>query len=333
MRTVWVLPLLLLLASCKREAPKAALPPPLVRAVDVVLAGDGPLELRGTVAARSRIKLGFKVAGVVAAVLVREGDAVRQGQVLARLEDADAKTLVLTAQAGADKARRDAARTERLAAEGALPTNIRDDARSALETAEAQLAQARDLLDHTRLRAPEAGTIFARTGEPGEVLGVGNPVLELDSTGDLVVRCGASEPERARLRPGEPVTLVVEEDGRERRGVLRSLATSPSPADGLYPLEVVPASGPLQPGAMVRVAFPGRPGLSVPAVPLEALVRRADRDQVFVLSGGRVQLREVTVLRSEGGLALVRKGLRAGERVVGEGAYFLQDGQAVRVSD
>jgi hypothetical protein len=154
----------------------------------------------------------------------------------------------------------------------------------------------------------------------------------LDSTGDLVVRCGVAERELPGLRPGMPVTLVVEEDGRMVPGRLLSLAASPSPADGLYPIEAAPAA-PLRPGALVRLRIRKALEKALLEVPIEALLHRGDRDQVFVLAGDRVRLREVRVEHSEGRRALIGAGLRSGERVVGEGAYFLQDGQTVRVAE
>ncbi len=324
---------LLALLACRREAPKAPPEPPRVRVETVEGGTSTPLELRGSVAAEGRLKLGFKQAGVLASVLVREGDRVRKGQPLAQQDEVDARALQRTAQAGVDKARRDADRAERLVREGALPRSVHEDARTALEAAEAQLSQASDLLERTRLLAPVAGTIFARVSEPGEMVGSGNPVLLLDSTEAPVVRAGASAREAAVLKVGQRVLLALEGQEGGFEGRVRSLGASPNPADGLYPLEVTPTRGNLRIGALVRLTFPGSLPDPQPSISLEALVRREDKDHVFVLEGGVVRLREVQVQRSEGRRVRIRAGLKPGERVVGEGAYFLQDGQAVRVAE
>jgi RND family efflux transporter MFP subunit len=329
-----------LAAACTQqrevETPKA----PLVRVFEVRRAAAGALELRGSVAAESRVRLGFKQAGVVAAVLVREGDRVVAQQLLARLDDVDARAAVAGARAAADKAQRDAARAQRLAGEGALPTSAHDDAQNQLEATEARLVQAQDALTRTELRAPLAGTIFKRLAEPGETLASGSPIVVLDTTGTLVIKAGTNERELRRLRLGQRATLVSEEGDAPLEGRVTSLATTPNPEDGLYAVEVTPAGVPaqrLRPGSLLRVQLEPAQQSDVLRIPLEALVHRQDRDYVFVLEAGAAglvaHLRGVEIGEAEASGLVVRSGLSGGERIVAEGAYFLQDGQAVRVLD
>lgn len=337
---VIVATLAVLAAGCvhqeKSEAPKS----PLVRAFTVAAVAPGALELRGSVAAQSRVRLGFKQGGVVAVVLVREGDRVAAGRLLARLDDADERALVRAARAAGDKAKRDAARAERLAKEGALPTSARDDAQSQLEAAEAQLARAADALARTQLRTPMAGTVFRRVAEPGETIGSGSPVVILDTTGSLVVKAGAPERELAGLRVGQHVSLRAEGDDTAFDGRVTSLATTPNQADGLYAVEVTPAvaiARHLRPGELLRMRFDAVVHAAVLRIPLEALVHRQDKDYVFVLGRGKsgtvVRMVAIEAGEAEAAGLAVRSGLAGGERVVAEGAQFLQDGQNVRVAE
>ena len=321
-----------LLAGCTRTPAPSPPPPPLVRTFEVTRRGDEPLELRGSVTSQSRIRLGFKQPGVVAAVRVKEGDRVAAGQLVARLDDVDARSQLRMAVAGRDKARRDADRAARLAEEGAVPTGARDDAMSQLEAAEAQVAQAQDALERTRLLAPAAGAVFVRLAEPGETIGAGSPVVVLDTTRTLVVKAGATLRELQTLALGQAATLAEEDGAASLPGRVTSIATTPSPADGLYLIEVTPqAETPLRPGTLLRMRFAGAQARSL-RIPLEALVHRQDRDFVFLVEAGpRVRQLPIEVDRAEGGEVVVRTGLSGGERVVAEGAYFLEDGQTVRV--
>jgi RND family efflux transporter MFP subunit len=319
------------LASCTSQRAASVPPPPLVRALQLQKRSRDPIELRGSVASRSRIKLGFKQAGVVAELRVEEGDAVRKGQTLAALDDVDALAQLRVATSARDKARRDAERAARLAQEGAVATSVRDDAQSQLEAAEARVAQARDAVLRTKLVAPASGTVFARLGEPGETVGAGAPVLVLDTTGALVVKASATARELSALRLGQAASLSGDEGAAIVEGRVTSLATTPDAADGLYAVEVTPAqSQRLRPGALVRVRFAASAGAQALRIPLDALVHRQDRDFVFVLEGGKVRQAAVEVDEAEGREILVRAGLSGGERIVAEGAYFLQDGQSVR---
>jgi RND family efflux transporter MFP subunit len=205
---------------------------------------------------------------------------------------------------------------------------------SQLEAAEAQVAQAQDALERTRLLAPAAGTVYKRTAEPGETIGSGSPVAILDTTGALVVKAGATLREVQTLALGQAATLLEEDGASSSPGRVSSIATTPNPADGLYVVEVTPqAQERFRPGTLLYMRFSGAKTQGV-RIPLEALVHRQDRDFVFLVEAGpRVRQIPVEVDHTEGGDVAVRSGLLGGERVVAEGAYFLQNGQTVRVLD
>jgi RND family efflux transporter MFP subunit len=334
-RLIVILLAAVLPVGCHKREEMAVPLPPLVRACSVASSSQSQLTLRGSVVAAQRVKLGFKQGGVIAAIEVREGDRVESGRIVGRMDDTDARSAVRMAQAAREKAQRDAARAERLLSGGAIPQGVRDDARNQLEAAEAQLAQAREALERTLLRAPVAGTVAARLSEPGETVGSGNPVLVIDSSRELLARAGATERERTLLRIGLSVQLEAE-DGTTLAGKVRSVATTPNAEDGLYAVEVQPerAQG-LLAGGLVVLRLSTTQGASLLRIPLEALVHRHDKDYVFALAseGGATvaRLRPVTVNQVEGTTLVVREGLKADERIVAEGAYFLQDGQAVRI--
>ncbi len=325
--------------ACTRRESTSQQPPPLVRVHTLVSSAEAPLELRASLAAAHRARLGFRQGGVIAAIEATEGDRVQRGQVLARLVDTDARAAVRAALAAQGKAERDKSRAERLATQGAIPTSVRDDARSQFEAADARLDEAREALQRTSLVAPLEGTVFARLAEPGESIGAGSPVIVIDSSGRLRARAGATESERQRLRSGQPASIALD-DGESLGGRVTSVAEAPNPEDGLYAVEVTPdAQRPdrLLPGMLVRLRFTGAPAGQVVRIPLEALVYRNDQDQVFVVESTgqalRARMRPVAIDRSAGPTVIVRQGLKAGERVISEGAYFLQDGQTVRVAE
>lgn len=328
--------LLLTLVACGQKVAAPVVEAPMVLAHRVQTGDEGALTLRGVVSARSRMRLGFRQPGILASVGVREGDVVRSGQVLARLDDSDARAQLQAVTAQRDKARRDADRAARLATEGAVPTSLRDDALNQLQAAEAQLAIAQEALNRTRLIAAAAGTVFQRVAEPGESLGSGNPVLIVDETARLVLKVGVTDRDLKRLKEGQTVTVTPEDGSPSFPGRVSSVAPSPSPEDGLYAVEIAPASTrKLTAGVLMQVRFEG-PQLQAVRIPLDALVHRSDRDFVFVLEGAnpiKTKLQPVEVSKGEGKTLLLRGGLKGGERIVAEGAYFLQDGQTVRVRE
>ena len=327
---------LILLVGCDPKVEAPVVEAPLVVAHQVQAGDEGPLTLRGIVSARSRMRMGFRQPGILASVAVREGDAVRSGQVLAHLDDSDARAQVQAATALRDKARRDAERAARLASEGAVPTSLRDDALNQLQASEAQLSIAQEALHRTRLVAAASGTVFQRVAEPGESLGAGNPVLIVDETAKLLLKVGVTDRDLKRVKEGQPVTVTPEDGGVAFPARVNSVAAAPSPEDGLYLVEITPTSArKLTAGVLMQVRFDG-PQLQAVRIPLDALVHRQDRDFVFLLEGNnppKARLHPVEVGKGEGKALLLRGGLKGGERIVAEGAYFLQDGQAVRVRE
>ena len=330
--------LLLPVVACRKTQVEAAAQPlPLVRAHTVVASPAAALSLRGSVAAAHRVRLGFKLGGVIGWLGVEEGQRVKQGQVVGRLDGVTARAAVRQAQAARDKAKRDVDRAESLAGSGTLPANVRDDANTGLEVAEATLVTARDALSTMELVAPAAGTVFARLAEPGETVGPGMPVLVIDSTDRLTIRAGATESEVARLTSGLAATIVLA-DGTSVGGRIKNLAGTPGIEDGLFTVTVAPDDGAqakLVSGALVRVLFAEKDQRQVIRIALDSLVHRRDQNYVFVLQpaadGVPVRMRPITIDRISGVEAVIRDGLTGGERIVAEGAYFLQDGQRVRV--
>ncbi|MBI1752222.1 MAG: efflux RND transporter periplasmic adaptor subunit [Acidobacteria bacterium] len=321
--------------ACGKTSPIEPARPPLVR---VCAAEDGSgqgLELRGVVASEGRLRLGFKASGIIAAISVREGQAVLAGKLLAVLDGLDARSGVQTAKAELDRVRREAERAERLVAEGVLPSKERSDARNALESAEARWCQAQDALARTRLAAPVAGTIFQRLAEPGETVATGTPILELDTTGRPVIRTGATERELSQLQVGQQALLLPEDGAPPFKGRVRGLGAAPAATDGLYSLTIVPGRTDLRPGTLLKVRFEGAKGSSGVRIPFSARVHRQGRDLAFVLEGTapsfNVKARPVEVAKINGTTIELRSGLKAGERLVAEGAHFLEDGQAVRI--
>lgn len=196
----------------------------------------GDIATTGTVEAVS-VDLGFKVAGRIADVPVSEGDRVRPGQVVARLETQDldvalqsAKTAQLAAQASMmsaeatrSKAARDWARQRTLIASDATTQQQVDAARAAADVARAQvaaanaqLAQAKATLEQAQLQrsyadlsAPQSGQVLEKIHRPGEMAMVGAPVVSIADLDTVKVHAAVDETKVGAVRVGDKVTLRV----------------------------------------------------------------------------------------------------------------------------
>ncbi|EPX56532.1 hypothetical protein D187_007874 [Cystobacter fuscus DSM 2262] len=222
---------------------------PSVRVAEVREARPGEqqteLSAAGFVASRRRSVIAPQVAGRLVEVAVDEGDAVKEGQVLARLDDRDARVMaararaeiqaarqrLLAARATATRARNDLARAERLARAQVITrasleesqalaqaSSAEELAASAQLTAARRAAEAAQLqLSHTVVRAPFPGTVVRKLADEGAVLApaaleqenIGG-IVELVDLGALEVEAEVSEEQLPRIEVGQPALIFLD---------------------------------------------------------------------------------------------------------------------------
>jgi RND family efflux transporter MFP subunit len=270
--------------------------------------------------------LSTKLMSAVTAVLVTEGDAVRSGQRLLRLDvrDLDAKREQVTANiAAADamyaQAEAQAARMRALFADDAAP-------KAMLEAAEAGLAQATSArraaqgaareLDaigaYADLRAPFAGVVTQRFVDPGAFAAPGAPLVTVQDASRLRVTVHTTPDAVRALRAGG--TLAVEIEGRPTTAVIEGVVPA---GGGLYAVNalVENRAGAFLAGSAVTALLPAGSQRAV-VVPTAALVREGDLVGVIVRGERGDGRRWIRLGRVSGDLVEVTSGLRAGERVV-----------------
>src|SRR5262249_27201835 len=160
-----------------------------------------PIRAAGRLGGKQEMALAFRSAGTVERLLVREGQTVRRGQVLATLDTLDADAALVQASAAYDKAERDRARVERLAAAGAAARVSLQDAETGVALAAAALRQARHARVVSELRAPDDGQVQRRLVEAHEQVAAGTPVfLVRGATRGWVVKLGLSDRDAVQVR-------------------------------------------------------------------------------------------------------------------------------------
>jgi HlyD family secretion protein len=210
----------------------------------------------GYVVAERSARVGARAVGRLAEVLVSQGERVRAGQVIARLDGlaerasvqaAQARRAMLHARAGAARAVRaemvqQFARQRRLADADAVTRASVEDlalqvqaaaktagaARAEARMAQAELQRARIDLGNREVVAPMNGVVLDRPLAPGEVVGLPGspPILELADFDTLVVEAEVPENRLGSIRPGTACEIVLDADpGRPRRGQVAALGT------------------------------------------------------------------------------------------------------------
>ena len=346
MRQLTALVLLLALGPAAAAGPEAAR-----RAVPVTVTAAAARDLPETARSVGRVRaprlatVAAEVAGAVAAVEVEVGEAVRAGQVLVRIDDADlrlereaARAALARVEALAASQRRRVRRLERLVRRRQVSEDALDEARGALAALEAERAAARARLAlaerrlaKARVRAPFDGRVAARLVSAGDRVAPGTALVRLVAAGREAV-LPFPEALAPRLRPGLPVRLSTP---AAPGGVdLRIDAVRPELSDGGHAVQAIvrlpPAVG-WPPGATVDAEVVLGVHRGAVVVPETAVVLRPAGTVVYVVVDGRARARRVRTGLRRDGLVEIVAGLAAGETVAVDGAAFLSDGAPVRV--
>lgn len=309
------------------------------------------LTLPGTVQAVSQATVRAKIAAEVKRVLVREGERVAAGQIVAEFDTAQIRAQLAERAAALESARAQLRMTQRtrqtnaqLVKQNFISQNAFDSADSAndaqsaaVAVAQAQLDQTQIMLNDAVVRSPIPGIVARRLVQPGEKVGFDAPLLAIVDLSRLEVQAQAAVADIFRIRTAMPAEVLVEGagDGKISGRVDR---INPSAELGTRTINVYVSirdeDARLKTGMFARVVLTIAPQNDVPALPLTAL--RGDEGQlhVWVIADGKLAQRSVTAGARDERAQLVEivSGLGPEEWVLASKFDNLKDGLAARVA-
>jgi len=280
------------------------------------------LAVSGTVKALNYAVIKARVAGELKEILVREGDSVKAGQVLARIDPTEyqrrwsqAQEQALAAKAQMEIAQRQWGINKALVDRGFISQTAMDNSlasyQGAVATQKAAMAGAdvaRKALDDATLLAPFTGVIAARTAQPGERVSIDAKVLELVDLRQLEVEVPLSPSESLDVRVGQLANLQLED--RKEFVTAKVKRISPSAQAGSRSVFIYLAldqSEGLRHGLFAKGTL-GLGKSQVLAVPLSAV--RTDRAQPYVQVaeqvGDQLQVVQKTVTLGVRGMDLAQ---------------------------
>jgi len=297
-----------------------------------------PIYTSGTVTTENDARPAFKTGGVISRILVKEGDQVRQGQLLATLDLTEINAQVQQAVAAVAKSQRDLQRINNLHADSVATLEQVQDASTGLTIAEQSLEMARFNQSYSEIRAPFSGKVVRQLMNEGEVAGPGNPVFYLLSNArqDWVVTAGLSDRDWARLQVGDRAEIRLDAyPDQQFPARVSQLADVGNPLSGTFDAEFT-FTGPtprLAVGLIASVTvFPRQNGPQT-TIPVDALVESNGKDAVVYILNGDSCVHRVTVTVGQlyQDRAIVLSGLEDAAAVVTTGAPYLEEGRRVRV--
>ena len=347
-----VVHLLSLMACTKDEGPQVKAE--VVRPAKIVTVGQGGNGIRSfpaEVKAADRSELAFRVMGELRQLPVKAGDKVKQGQLLAQLDQTDYKLRLDDREAKYTLAKAQYERADKLVKDRLIPVSDYDKAKSAFLAAKADLNLAEQDMEYTTLRAPYDGRISRVMVKNFENIKFKQPVMVIQTEGfvDLEIYVPEDIISRARLRPDEarqPVDVRFDQyPDKVFKSTLKEYDTEADPKTQAYRVLLTmktPEGVQVLPGMSATVSADMRRIMGKDAdqivLPVEAVFAAEDQPltneerYVWKYDPASQQVSRTTVevgeLTSNG--ILIASGLSSGDQVIAAGVHFLKEGQKVR---
>ncbi|HET7400619.1 MAG TPA: efflux RND transporter periplasmic adaptor subunit [Usitatibacter sp.] len=360
-RLLLVLLLALGLGACdklpgtsKAATPAPAAAPLLISSEDLQVVRSNALasgpSITGSIQPERRADLRAEVQAVVLEVLKENGDVVRRGDLLVRLDSTAIRDALASAQASdraaqqaLDQAERQFQRMKTLRTSGMASAQALDDAEghrnsalSDVEAAKARLVLAKQQMTRTEVRAPFDGIVTDRKASPGDTAQVGKELLKVIDPRSMRFEGSVPSDQVGEVRAGQPVSFRVNGYGdQEFSGRVRRV--NPAANTSTRQVEVlVDFVGDKQP-KLAGLYAEGRVETSSSAsltIPSSAIVRDGDKASAWRLAADKLQKVPVVVGDRDPrrGDYVVKSGLAEGDQVIRYPTATLKDGQPVQLA-
>ena len=337
-----ILLMLTFLTACKAKQAEAVRPPEIrqvfARKVTYVSANDTIL-VSGILEADKTVPLSFLVPGKVDHVYVDEGDHVKKGQILAKIEINDYRSHLEIAEAQLFEAQDTYNRMRPLYKDGAIAEKAFIKIKAGLDQAKASRDIVRKKVKDTKLRSPIRGIVGAKNVELGQTIAAGVPVFTIVKTDRIFARVSVPESEIGKVALGQKavVTIKALEDSTVE-GKVTLIGAMAEPRTRTYTVKIeLPNPGyVLRTGMIAEARIVTDKIIEMVTVPGKAIVRDADNlTYVFLVDKekGRALRQRVfpgSVHRNE---IEIKEGLKAEDVVIIAGQHKIADGTPITAVD
>jgi len=305
-----------------------------VRTASVALSSlTETLELRGVVLADRDVTFSAEMPGRIESMSVDNGDRVRRGQVLARIDYRMQRAQREQAAAARDLAVATLERLQALRAEDMASAQQIDQAEAQARNAKAALAIADAQLAKAVVTSSIDGVVARRFLSEGEYANPGQPVVQVVDLSRVRVSAQVPESGAARVRRGMPVRMRIDALGRALEGTVHVLMPATFSKSNTFDLRVL-VDNPdysILAGMAVTLQLDAQEHREVVVVQQDVVVESESGRSVYVAQEGVARRRAVALGPIAGDRVVVTEGLQPGDQLIIEGQRSLHDGQKVEI--
>lgn len=290
--------------------------------------GTAPIE------AFAEAKVIAKVAGEVREILVEEGDDVRSGQVLARLDGDRLRLEMMQSEANLRKSQRDYQRNIDLKERGLISAGDFEKIKYETDALEATHKLARLEYSYTEIKAPIDGVIAERFVNVGNTIEVNAVTFQVTSLVPLIAYLHVPEREYRRISRGQEAVIEVDAlQGSEYQAVVDRISPVVDPATGTFKItvEITDSSRRLKPGMFGRINIVYDMHAQALQVPRSAIIDEVGETSVFIVEDEKAVRRRITTGYANNGKIEILDGLTGIEKIVVVGQAGLKNGSKVSI--
>jgi membrane fusion protein (multidrug efflux system) len=288
----------------------------------------------GSLQSDESVKIAPEVPGRIAEIALKEGEPVKKGDILIRLDDSLVRAEIAEQEARYELAKSNIDRANQLARTGSVTERARDEAKAAFDTAIATLELARVRLAKHTILAPFSGVVGLRSVSVGAFVAVGTELVNVEKIDALKLDFSIPELFLASVKVGQEVQVAVDAlPGRTFAGTV--YAIDPMVDVNGRALSVrarlANADSVLRPGLFARVTLKGPTKQNIVLIPESAIVPRGAESFVYRIEGGKAVEAKVRLGERKAGQVEILEGLNAGATVVAAGQQRLRNGARVDI--
>lgn len=330
-----------LLAACQKESTKDSFVKNVITVKPIVESGEYVKKLPGEIKDATEISLGFKTAGVISDICVKEGDFVKQGQLLATLDDTDYKLGVEALQTQYDQVSREVERTKKLYESNSVSGNDYDKATSGLRQLELQLQTNKNKLAYTKLYAPVTGHIQSVSFSAAEMVNAGTPLFSILESGKKIIETNIPAAIYQELDKVSSYQGTVDIGGQKEKLDLSFISVTPkADATQLYTLKLLIKSVKDSPDSRItsgmnvdiEMTIANSTAETKYHVPIHAIFEKDGKSNVWILGDDNVVRASVVKVEgvTEKEQAIISSGITANDKIVKAGVQTLHQDEKVK---
>ncbi|WP_293312247.1 efflux RND transporter periplasmic adaptor subunit [Pedobacter sp. UBA5917] len=307
-------------------------------------AGNSAVTASGQFTTDDEVMLSFKTGGIISTLNVKEGDAVKKGQLLATLNPTDINAQLLQAKLGSEKAERDFQRIQNLYKDSVATLEQLQNSKTNMQQAHQQLNIAAFNQQYSQIRAPKDGYILKKLGNVGQQVSAGSPVLQTNGAGsaEWVLRVNISDSEWAMLQLHDQAQIETTAlPGQILQGKISRRSEGVDPATGTFSADITLLGD--KPRAIAAGMF-GKAVINLKhdntknsrqnwQIPYEALLDGdGSNGYVFITDDNKIaHKRKVTVAGINKNTVTISDGLAGAQSLIISGSPYLTDNSRIIV--